>query len=136
MDLTAYLKSLNSQKLHLMDDPDTEIEAEKDYRPYIVNRCFSNFPDTLLHAQEMNLHPFLDNRMQYDYLFYAVRKRSRFSPWHKAIKPEDLDLVKEYYGFNNTKAKEALKILTDDELDAIRLVMNKGGLKRKIKEDV
>jgi hypothetical protein len=130
MDLGVYLKSLNSQKLHLMLDPETLVEAEKDYKPFIINRCFSNFPDTIFFAQNMNIRPFLDVRMQYDYLFYAVRKRSRFSPWHKADKIENLEIVKEYFGYSNSKAKEALRILTEDDIEYIQSKLEKGGRKK------
>jgi hypothetical protein len=117
-----------------MNDPEASSspeEIEKAYTPYIINRCFSYFPDTIFHAQEMNTRSYLDKRMQYDYMLYALRKRKRFAPWQKAENPEDLDIVKEYFGFSDVKAKEALRILQVKDIELIRETLNKGGLKKK-----
>src|SRR5690242_4993659 len=103
-DLTAFLKSINFEKKNLMTDPDADLPPdviEKTYPPFVVNRCMSYFPDTLMHAQEMNLRGHLDKRLQYEYLLKSVRKRKRFAPWQKNVSPEDLQIVKDYYGFNN-----------------------------------
>jgi hypothetical protein len=40
-----------------------------------------------------------------------------------------LDVVKEYYGYNNEKAKVALDILTKDEVKLIKEKLFKGGTK-------
>lgn len=131
MELGECLKSLNVGKNNLMDDPDTGEIAEKDYKPYLINRCFSNFKDTAMYAQDMNIRSILDNRMQYEYFLHALRRRNRFSPWLKAEKPEDLDLVKEYFGYSNIRAKEALRILTEDQIEYIKKKLDKGGIRKK-----
>ena len=136
-DLSAFLKSINFQKNHLLTDPEANLppeDIEKQYPPFVVNRCLSYFPDTLMHAQEMNLRGFLDKRLQYEYLLYSVRKRRRFAPWQKKESPEDLATIKDYYGFNNAKALEALKILTDSDIELMRARMQTGGLKNKRKK--
>ncbi len=102
MNLSDTLKTINYTKENLMlDDPLTESE----YPPFIVNKCFSYFTDTVLHANEMNRYAHLDNRLQYDYYLHAVRKRKRFSRWDKNNKSEKFDLVKEYYGYSDTKTE-------------------------------
>jgi len=39
-----------------------------------------------------------------------------------------LECVKEYYGYSNAKAKSALKILSDEQISAIKQKLNKGGI--------
>jgi hypothetical protein len=131
-----FLPSINQKTKHLMDDIETAYEAEKDYNPYIINRCMSSFPDTLMHAQAMNLRSALDNRMQYDYYYYAVRSRKRYSKWLKKEDNPDLDLVKRYFGYSNAKAKEVLKILSENDLNYIREMLDPGQVENiKVKKE-
>ena len=108
-----------------MDTADEE--WEKNYNAYLINRNFSNYQDTILYANEMNIHNTADKKLQFDYLLNSVRSRKRFSPWHKKAVHNDFDIVKEYYGYNNKKTEEALTILSDNDLDIIRSKLNKGG---------
>jgi hypothetical protein len=127
MKLTDYLNSINFTKENLMDDtPDGEA-AEKAYTPFVINRCMSGFLDTILFANEMNSRPHLSKKMQYDFLLNSVRKRKRFSPWLKPETIENLDIVKEYYGYNNSKAQEALSLLSDEDILNIKMKLEKGG---------
>jgi len=48
----------------------------------------------------------------------------------KTSKIKNLELVKEYFGYSDQKAKDALVILTDDDLDHIRSKLNRGGNER------
>ena len=77
----------------------------------------------------MNQYQHLDKKLQYDFYINLVRPRKRFSPWGKKQKVDDLELVKQYYGYSNEKAKQALRILTPTQLDVIRTKLNKGGKK-------
>ena len=103
---------------------------EKNYPSYVINKCMSHHMDTILYANEMNRYQNLDTRLQYDFLINIVRPRKRFSPWGKKQKMNDLDLVKQYYGYSNEKAKQALRILSPNQLDYIKEKLNKGGKKR------
>ncbi len=103
---------------------------EKNYPSYVINKCMSHHMDTVLYANEMNSYQNLDTRLQYDFLINIVRPRKRFSPWGKKQKMNDLDLVKQYYGYSNEKAKQALRILSPNQLDYIKEKLNKGGKKR------
>ena len=105
------------------DDP----SWEKNYPPYVINKCLSHHMDTLAFANEMNRYPNLDKKLQYSFYLNTVRPKKRFSPWGKKAKVEDLDLVKKYYGYSNEKAKQALGILSPDQLNYIKEKLNKGG---------
>ena len=102
---------------------------EKHYPPYIVNKCLSHHMDTVMYANEMNLYPNLDKKLQYNFLINIVRSRKRFSPWDKKEKMNDLEVVKQYYGYSNEKARQALNILTPEQIDFIKTKLNKGGKK-------
>ena len=124
-ELKDYLKAINQSKEKLMDGDDEE--WEKKYPPYIVNKCLSPFPDTIQLVNEMNQLPHLDKKLQFDFLINSLRPRKRYSPWMKAKKLDNLEYVKEYYGYSNDKAKTALEILNDEQISAIKKKLNKGG---------
>lgn len=123
-ELKHYLNSINYDKVNLMD---ADEEATKQYPPYIINRCLSGFMDTVLFANEMNMASHLDNKMQYDFYINSIRKRKRFSPWLKKDPLKDLEIVKQYYGYSNEKAKTALGLLTKEQLEFIKSKLNVGG---------
>lgn len=122
-----FLKSINQSKEDIMVD---DIE-EKAYKSYFVNRSLSYFPDTVLLANEMNIHHHLDNRLQFDFLLNTVRAGKRFAKWAKAETPEHLEVVKEYYGYSDEKAKVALTLLSDKQIEELKQRVFKGG-KRKL----
>ena len=124
-ELKDYLKAINQSKEKLMDGDDQE--WEKKYPPFIVNKCLSPFPDTIQLVNEMNQLPHLDKKLQFDFLINSLRPRKRFTPWMKAKKLDNLEYVKEYYGYSNEKAKTALEILNDEQISAIKKKLNKGG---------
>ena len=124
-ELKDYLKAINETKEPLMDGDDEE--WEKKYPPYIVNKCVSPFPDTIQLVNEINQLHHLDKKLQFDFLINSLRPRKRFTPWVKAMKVDNLEYVKEYYGYSNSKAKSALKILSDEQISAIKQKLNKGG---------
>ena len=121
--LSDYLNSINQNKKNIIVDDDTE----KAYPPFIINKCLSGFLDTVLFANEMNLYPHLDKKMQYYFFINSISPRKRFSPWEKKSSIDYLDAVKEYYGYNTDKALQALRILTKDQLEEIKRLVNKGG---------
>ena len=123
-ELKDWLNSINSTKDNLIDDC---IAEEKDYPPYIINKCLSGFRDTVFIANEMNINSQLPNKFQYDFFINIVRPRKRFTPWVRKEKIETLELVKQYYGYSNDKAKSALKILTNKQIEFIKQRMNTGG---------
>ena len=122
-----FIKSINQTKKDLIKD---EPLAEKDYKPFLVNRGLSFFQDTVLQVNEMNRLHFIDNKLQFDYLINSIRPRKRWSKWLKPDKIDNLEVVKEYYGFGNEKAKEALEILTDADIEYIKDKFIKGGVEK------
>ena len=124
--LKDYLYSINQSKKNILDD---DLDAQKKYPPYIVNRCLSSFTDTILFANEMNKHPNLAKKLQYDFFLNSLRKRKRYSPWLRKEQIENLELVKKYYGYSNEKAKQVLHILTREQLSFIRDRLDTGGKK-------
>ena len=125
--LKDYLNSINFSKNYLMDE---DPGWEKNYPAYVINKCLSHHMDTIMIANEMNIHSHIDKRLQYDFLINIVRPRKRFSPWGKKNKVKDLDLVKKYYGYSSDKATQALEILTPTQLNYIKDKLNKGGKTR------
>jgi hypothetical protein len=107
---------------------DTDDEMwEKKYPAFIINKCLAPFPDTIFLVNEMNINHHLDKKLQFDFLLNSLRTRKRYTPWLKASKQKDIEYVKEYYGYNNEKAKSALKILSDEQIKTIKDSLNKGG---------
>ena len=124
-ELKDYLKAINYTKEQLMDNEDEQ--WEKKYLPFIVNKCVAPFPDTIMLVNEVNQLHHLAKKLQFDFLLNSLRPRKRYTPWLKATKLENLEYVKEFYGYNNEKAKVALDILDDEQISAIKQKMRKGG---------
>ena len=125
-ELKDWLNSINQNKKNIMDDDPT---SEKDYAPYIINKCLSGHIDSLMYANEMNKNHFLSKKLQYDFFINILRVKRRFSPWLKKDKIEDLDYVKRYYGYSNEKAQQALRILSKEQLNFIKSKLDIGGSK-------
>ena len=123
-ELKDWLNSINFNKHNLIEEDSSVI---KDYPPYIVNRCLSGHLDCIMFANEMNKYSFLDKDMQYTFYLNTLRKKKRFSPWLRKDKVTDLQSVKQYYGYSNEKASQALKILSKQQLDYIKQRLETGG---------
>ena len=117
-----YLNSINYSKKDIMEDENT-------YNSYMVHRSLSYFNDTVLMANEMNRYHQVDKKLQYQFLLNIVRPRKRFSKWIKPDAYNDIEVVKEYYGYSDEKAKQVLPLLTPDQITTIRKKVYKGGRK-------
>lgn len=107
-------------------------ENERDYVPFVVNRSISFHLDMVMAANVMNMNPLIDNLLQYHYLLHSVRGYKRpFQKWQKREDVDNLSLIKDFYGYSNEKAKEALSLLTAEQIKIIKNDMDKGGIKRK-----
>jgi hypothetical protein len=126
VNLSDFLTSINSSKENLVEK---EPLCEKEYIPFVVNKCLSYFPDTIFYANQINVRPGLDKKMQYDYLRLSVSKRKRFSKWFKEEKNDNIKLIQEYYGYSYRRAKEVLDCLTDDNIKTIKDSLKTGGVK-------
>jgi len=126
MNPFEFVNAINYNKTDIIgEDPSTE----KSYNSFLVNRSLSYFPDTVAIANEMNRYHHVDNKMQFDFLRNVVRKRKRFSKWNKPETHACLELVKEYYKYSTSKAEAVIDILTSDQLEEMKKVLNKGGKK-------
>ncbi len=125
-ELKDWLNSINQTKQHLIDE---DPSLEKEYAPYIINRCLSGHIDCIMFANEMNMCHSLPKKMQYDFFINSLRKKKRFSPWLRKDKVTDLECIKSYYGYSNEKASQALKILTKEQLNFIKQRLDIGGSK-------
>ena len=126
MNLSDFLTSINSSKENLVEK---EPLCEKEYIPFVINKCLSYFPDTIFYANQINVRSGLDKKMQYDYLRLSVSKRKRFSKWFKEEKNDNIKLIQEYYGYSYRRAKEVLECLTDDNIKTIKDSLKTGGVK-------
>lgn len=126
MNPFEFVNSINYTKKDVMVDN----IAEKEYNSFIINRSLSYFPDTVLFANEMNLNHHLDNRLQFDFFINIISKRKRFSKWLKPVEIENLELIKEYYGYSIEKAKSALSLMSNEQIEQLKQRIYKGG-KRK-----
>jgi len=126
MKLSEYLNAINHTKEPLMNTEDEQVE--KKYAPFVVNRCLSYFIDTILHVNQINEFPNTDKKMQFDYLQNALRKRKRFSKWQKKQIIENLEIVKNYYGYSDQKATEIIDLLSDENIEEMRIYLSGGGI--------
>ena len=118
-----YVNAICDTKQNLITDE----ASEKSYNAYMVNRSLSYHYDTVLLANEMNRRHFLDNKLQNDFLINTVRKKRRFAKWMKPLSSDDLEVVKEYYGYSNEKARQILPLLNDAQMGQLRQRIFKGG---------
>lgn len=122
-----YLNSINTTKQNMMRGTENDSLAEKDYTPFIINRGLSYFQDTVTLANQMNIHHDLDHKLQYEFLINIVRPRKRFSKWYKKEQSSDIEAVKEYYGYSNQRASQALSVLSQEDIEKIKTKLEKGG---------
>jgi hypothetical protein len=126
LKLKDFLGSINHDKKALLDKDEVDPRL---YKPFVVNRCLSYFPDTIFHANEMNCVPWLDNKSQFDFYRLGVRKKKRFSPWLKKETEDNVELIKTVYGYTEQKAREVLNILRPEDLVKLQKSLDTGGTK-------
>ena len=122
--VTEFLNSINQTKENLINK---DYKVEKDYVPFVINKCLSYFPDTVFYANRMNQSPGIDKKLQYDYYLHSISKRKRFSKWIKPEKNEDVEIIKQVYGYSDTRAREVVDLVP---VDKIRHLVQKGGQKQ------
>ena len=128
--LFDYLNDITNKKINIWENTiDPMMESE--YVPYVINKFLSQHIDCVLYANEMNRLPSSDKKLQFDYLINSIRKEfRRSSTWMKPEHDENIQNIKEYYGYSNDKAEVALSILTDEQLKYIKSKCYKGGHKK------
>ena len=118
MKLSEYLNAINHTKKPLLDTDDEFVE--KDYVPFVVNRCLSYFPDTIFHVNQLNQFLHAEKKLHFDYLLNSIRKRKRFSKWLKTEKIDEIEVVKKHYNYSYKRAKEVLPLLSKAEIEEIK----------------
>jgi len=124
-----YVSAINYTKKDLMTDTDNDELAEAGYNPYLTNKALSYFPDTILYANEMNMHYNADNKLQFQYLLNIVRPKKRFSKWAKRQDSDDFEAVKQYFKYNNAKTEQAISLLSPEQIEKIKTILDTGGMK-------
>ena len=120
-----YLNAVTYKKKNIMDE---DLFIERGYEPYKMNKFLSEHYDCIMSANEMNFRPFTDSKLQFDYLINTVRKNFRkASKWLRPENLYDISCVQEYYNYSKGKARVALNILTEKELEVIKYKLRKGG---------
>ena len=117
---------LQGKKQLIVDDL-----SEKEYNPFIINRSLSYHKDCVLFANEMNRRHFLDKKLQNDFLLNTIRSQKRpFAKWVKSEKSDALECIKQVYGFSDSKAREALRLLSKDQIQQLKEQTDTGGLRK------
>jgi hypothetical protein len=123
-----FVKSINDKTETLIE---RNSDCEREYLPFIVNRAFSQFPDCVMVANTMNTMHHLDKKMQYDYLYYSIKRNKRFSRWVKPVRDnENEELLIEYYKINRVRAREYLGLINTEDLEKIIKKTYIGGTKK------
>jgi hypothetical protein len=123
-----YVNAILQNKKQLIVDEITE----KDYTPFLVNRSLSYHKDCILYANEMNRRHFIDKKLQSDFLLNTVRSQKRpFAKWIKSEKSDDLECIKTVFGFSDTKAREALRLLSKEQIQQLKEQTQTGGLSKR-----
>jgi hypothetical protein len=126
-DLGHWLTSINFSKENLIEEIPENISS---YTPYVINKCVAGHLDTILFANELNQYPYISKDMQYAFYLHSLRKKKRYTPWVKKEDAENLAAIKEYYGYNDKRALEALRLLNREEINFIKQRLNKGGMRK------
>lgn len=119
-----YINAINHTKSNIIVDE----WSESQYKPFVVNKGLSFSHDTVIQANEMNSRPHLDKKLQFDFLINIVRSRKRFTKWLKPEKIEAIKIVQEYYGYSYEKASQILPLLSNEQIDYLKLRIKKGGV--------
>lgn len=124
MNVFDFVNAINYDKRDLFDD----VQADKDYAPFIVNRSLSYFPDTVLYANVMNGRGHLSKKMQFEFLKNSIPKKKRYSKWvKKEVASDDLTAVCRFYKYSVEKALEVISILSSEQINFIKQSMETGG---------
>jgi hypothetical protein len=122
-----YVNSILQNKKNLIVDELTE----KDYSPFLVNRTLSYHKDCILYANEMNRRHLTDKKLQYDFLLNTIRSQKRpFAKWVKSEKSDNLECIKQVFGLSDQKAREAMRLLSDEQIQQLKEQTDTGGLRK------
>jgi hypothetical protein len=122
-----YVNAILQNKKQLIVDEITE----KEYVPFLVNRSLSYHKDCIMYANEMTRRHFLDKKLQNDFLLNTVRSQKRpFAKWAKVEKNDDLECIKQTYNFSDSKARDARRLLSKEQIQELKEKTDTGGLRK------
>ena len=122
-----YVNQILQGKNNLIVDDVTE----NAYNPFLTNRSLSYHFDCIMFANEMNRRHHVDKKPQFDFLINTVRSKKRpFSKWNKHQRSEDLECIKTYFGFSDSKANEVLNLLSEEDIKKIKAKTDIGGMRK------
>ena len=122
-----YVNSILQNKKNLIVDELTE----KEYQPFLVNRTLSYHKDCILYANEMNRRHLTDKKMQYDFLLNTIRSQKRpFAKWVKSEKSDSLECIKQVFGLSDQKARDAMRLLSNEQIQQLKEQTDTGGLRK------
>ena len=122
-----FLNSINHTKQDLMEEDNGSKDIENRYNSFLINRSLSYFSDTVAFANIVNRYHHLNNKLQYHFLINIIRKRKRFSKWIKKQQQSDIEVIKQYYGYSNEKARQVLSLLSPEQVAILTKKVSKGG---------
>ena len=118
-----------AKDLMIKTEYDDTIAERKDYKKFLINRTLSYHSDLIFYANAVNEYPDMDNQYHYAFLHRTIPKKTRpYKGWLKSKKLEDLDIVKEYFKYSNSKASQALAVLSEENIEYMRKKLDKGGM--------
>lgn len=128
MEFKDFLDSMNYSKKPLLDNDE---KAQKLFQPYVTNRFYSFFVDTIFYANEMNCNWQVDKKSQFDFYRLSLRKKKRFSKWIRKDTDEKIELVKKVFNYTDAKAKEVLNILGPHDFEELKKYLDTGGFRKE-----
>jgi hypothetical protein len=119
-----FTKSISDTKEDIYDG------NEKDYNAFVINKAMSFNVDCIFIANELNKYSAIPKHSQYYLWLNSIEKKRRYGKWvKKDSMSDDIELIKEAYGYSNAKALTVLPLFTDKKLLELKELLNKGGRK-------
>ncbi len=123
----AFVDAVSFTKQDLIAESENPEQTEREYNAFMVNRALSYHADAIYYANEMNFYRDLDSALMAAFFINTLRKRKRFSKWAKPEFDADLSVVMEYHNYGRVKALEAIRVLSRDQIEDMRSMLERGG---------
>lgn len=118
-----YVKSISKTKEDLFKD-NTDVSG---YIPFLVNTALGRYVDCVLYVNEINMYPDISPEMHYRYLLDNIpASKNRYRKWVSPDINNEVTCIMEYYNYNYSKARQAMKALSKNEIDTIVEIVKKG----------
>lgn len=125
--LFDYIKDLsNNKKLLAFEDEMIDGKFPSEVSPYMINKAFGNFYDTVIFANEMNLRSQIPVKALYLFYTYGISKKTRYASWYKedTSNKDKLEALMKYFNWSSREASINIHMFTDDQLNEIIGVCN------------